>query len=178
MGRKVALLRAVNVGGRKLPMAELRGLCGQIGWAEVATYIQSGNVVFGAAGKPEALEAALARAIAARFDLQVPVIVRTAAQWAEYPATNPFPKAGRAEPNRLMLLLSKRPPAPGAAAALQERAAEGEKVERAADALWIHYPAGAGRSKLTPSLIDRLVGSPATARNYRTVLKLQEMLAS
>ena len=50
MGRMVALLRAVNVGGRKLPMAELRALCGRLGWEDVATYIQSGNVVFTAKG--------------------------------------------------------------------------------------------------------------------------------
>ena len=178
MGRKVALLRAVNVGGRKLPMAELRALCRELGWGEVATYIQSGNVLFEAEGKPEVLEAALEKAIVACFGLEVPVIVRTGGQWAQYPAVNPFPKVGRDEPNRLMLLLSKQAPAADAAVRLQERASDGEKVERAGDALWIHYPAGAGRSKLSPSLIDRLVGSPATARNYRTVLKLQEMLAS
>ena len=176
MGRKVALLRAVNVGGRKLPMAALRALCEDLGWDEVATYIQSGNIVFEAAGKPETLAAALEKAIAERFGLDVPVIVRTADQWAKYPAANPFPEAARDGPNRLMLLLSKRPPASDAAAKLQQRAADGEKLERSGDALWIHYPAGAGRSKLSPSLIDRLVGSPATARNYRTVLKLQEML--
>ena len=59
MGRMVALLRAVNVGGRKLPMAELRALCAGLGWSDVATYIQSGNLVFTAPGKPDAIEAAL-----------------------------------------------------------------------------------------------------------------------
>ena len=56
MGRMVALLRAVNVGGRKLPMAELRALCAELGWDDVATYIQSGNIVFTAKGKAEAIE--------------------------------------------------------------------------------------------------------------------------
>jgi len=45
-------------------------------------------------------------------------------------------------------------------------------------AMWIHYPEGAGTSKLTPSLIDRAIGSPGTARNWNTVLKLEEMLAA
>ena len=58
MGRRVALLRAVNVGGRKLPMAELRALCAELGWTDVATYIQSGNVVFTADGADAAVEAA------------------------------------------------------------------------------------------------------------------------
>jgi len=172
----VALLRAVNVGGRKLPMAELRALCGELGWEDVATYIQSGNVVFSSDGKPDALEKALEDAVAKRFGFDSPVIVRTAAQWAQYPPGNPFPEAARDEPNRLMLLLSKKPPAEGAEDVIQARAVAGERVARAGDALWFHYPDGAGTSKLTPSLIDRAVGSPGTARNYRTVATLLETL--
>ena len=172
MGRMVALLRAVNVGGRKLPMAELRALCAELGWQDVATYIQSGNVVFTAAGKPGAIEKALEVGIAERFGFDAPVIVRTAAEWAHYPPGNPFPKAAKDEPNRLMLLLSKQPPAAGAEDIIQARAMAGEQVKRAGDALWIHFPEGAGTSKLTPALIDRAVGSPATARNYRTVIDL------
>jgi len=63
MGRMVALLRAVNVGGRKLPMAELRALCADLGWSDVATYIQSGNLVFTAPGRAEGIEAELETAI-------------------------------------------------------------------------------------------------------------------
>lgn len=172
----VALLRAVNVGGRKLPMAELRALCAELGWEDVATYIQSGNVVFAADGRPAAMEAKLEEAIASRFKMEVPVIVRTAAQWRRYPGSNPFPDAARDGPNRLMLLLSKQRPQPRAETALQEKGNAGERVARTGDALWIHFPEGLARSKLTPSLIDRLVGSPATARNYRTVVRLKEML--
>lgn len=176
MGRMVALLRAVNVGGRKLPMAELRALCSELGWADVATYIQSGNVVFTADAGPQAIEAQLEEAIVKRFGLEVPVIVRTAGQWAKFPPGNPFARAAKDAPNRVMLLLSKAPPAAGAEEAIQARAVAGEQVKRAGDALWFHYPEGAGTSRLTPSLIDRAVGSPATARNYRTVTTLLEML--
>jgi uncharacterized protein (DUF1697 family) len=176
MGRHVALLRAVNVGGRKLPMTELRALAKRIGWKEVASYIQSGNLVFAAAGDPAALEAQLERAIAKEFALDVPVIVRTAAAWRRYPGSNPFAEAAEKEPNRLVLLLSKEQPAYGAEQAIQAKAAAGERVRRAGDALWIHFPEGAGASKLTPSLIDRAIGSPATSRNYRTVMRLGEML--
>jgi uncharacterized protein (DUF1697 family) len=176
MGRHVALLRAVNVGGRKLPMAELRALAAEIGWEGVQTYIQSGNLVFSAPGDRAALEAKLEVAIRERFGMEVPVVVRGAAEWARYPASNPFAEAAEKEPNRLMLLLSKRPPVDGAEAAIQAKAAAGEQVRRAGDAIWIHFPEGSGNSKLTPALIDRAIGSPATSRNYRTVIKLQEML--
>jgi uncharacterized protein (DUF1697 family) len=178
MGRMVALLRAVNVGGRKLPMADLRPLCGALGWADVATYIQSGNVVFGSKRDSRELEQELERAIAEKFGFDVPVVVRTALEWAGYAPANPFPDPARDEPNWLMLLLSKRPPARNAEEAIQARAGGGERVARAGDAIWIHYPEGSGTSKLTPSLIDRAIGSPATSRNYRTVIKLQEMLVA
>ena len=176
MGRMIGLLRAVNVGGRKLPMAELRTLCAGLGWADVVTYIQSGNVVFTADCAPGEAEVALEDAIREAFGFDVPTVVRTAEQWRDYAPANPFPEAARDTPNYLLMLLSKRPPAPGAAEAIQARAAAGELVRQAGDALWIHFPAGSGTSKLTPSSIDKAIGSPATSRNYRTVVKLQEML--
>jgi uncharacterized protein (DUF1697 family) len=175
MARFIALLRAVNVGGRKLPMAELRTLCAELGWKDVETYIQSGNVVFTAPGKAEAIEAQLEKAIKDRFGLDVPAMVRTASQWAAYVAANPFPKVAEKEPNRLQLLLSKETPKPDAAEKLMERARAGETVKAAGGALWFHFPAGVGTSKLVPALIDKVAGSPSTSRNWRTVLKLQEM---
>jgi uncharacterized protein (DUF1697 family) len=176
MERHVALLRAVNVGGRKLPMAELRALAEALGWSDVATYIQSGNLVFSAAGGAGELESRLEAAIGKEFGLEVPVIVRTAAQWRRYAPGTPFGAVAAKEPSRLMLLLSKQPPVAGAEAVIEAKAAAGERVRRAGDALWLHYPEGAGTSKLTPALIDRAIGSPATARNYNTVVKVGEML--
>lgn len=175
MVRSIALLRAVNVGGRKLPMAELRALCAELGWDEVETYIQSGNVAFRATGKPDALEARLEKGIEARFALDVPVIVRTAAQWDACVQANPFPQVARDEPNRLQLLVSKQSPRADAAERLMERAQAGEAVKAAGGALWLHYPQGVGTSKLTPALIDKACGSPSTGRNWRTVAKLKEM---
>jgi uncharacterized protein (DUF1697 family) len=175
MARSIALLRAVNVGGRKLPMAELRALCGELGWKDVETYIQSGNLVFTAPGRPEALEATLEKAIEERFGLDVPVIVRTARQWGACAAANPFAAVARDEPNRLQLLVSKRPPHADASEKLMERAQAGEVVKAAGGALWFHFPEGVGRSKLTPALIDKACGSPSTGRNWRTVVKLKEM---
>jgi uncharacterized protein (DUF1697 family) len=176
MGRMVALLRAVNVGGRKLPMAGLRALCAGLGWADVATYIQSGNVVFSSGMTPAEAEAALEAAVTRAYGYAAPAIVRSAGEWARLAAINPFPEVAATEPNRLMLLVSKAPPAAGAAEAIAARAAAGERVRQAGGALWFHYPEGAGTSKLTPSLIDRAVGSPGTARNWRTVRTLLEML--
>ena len=179
MGRFVALLRGINVGGHnKVPMADLRVLAEGLGWSGVATYIQSGNLVFEAAGKAEALETDLEAAIAERFGIEVAVIVRAASRWSGYVAGNPFPAAAEAEPNRLMLCLAKKTPLEDCGAALQEKARDGEAVRLVGETLWIHYPAGAGQTRLSPALIDRLAGSPVTARNYRTALKLEAMLAT
>lgn len=176
MERMVALLRAVNVGGRKLPMAELRALCEALGWSDVQTYIQSGNVVFAADCEPAQAEAALETRISDAFGFDAPAIVRTAGQWRAYVPRCPFPEAARETPNYLLMLLSKRPPASEAVEAMQGRAAAGEEVRQAGDAIWIHFPNGSGTSKLTPALIDKALGSPATSRNYRTVATLQRML--
>ncbi len=176
--RYVALLRAVNVGGCKLPMAELREVCAGLGWENVATYIQSGNVVFDAAGKPEALEAALEQAVTARFGFERPVIVRSAKQWAAYAAGSPFPEQEKDRPNYLLLGLAKSAVAAGAGEALEARGAAGEQVRQDRDALWFFFPDGSGVSKLSPAAIDKAAGSPVTTRNWRTVLKLQEMLTA
>lgn len=176
MTRMVALLRAVNVGGRKLPMADFRRQVAELGWENVATYIQSGNLVFDAACSPADAEAAIEALIRKHHGYEAPAIVRTREQWAGYPGGTPFPDAAAAEPNRLMMLLSKAPPAAGAAQLIQERAQHGEIVKRAGDALWIHFPSGQADSKLTTALIDRAIGSVATGRNYRTVATLLDML--
>lgn len=179
MSKFVALLRGINVSGRnRVPMAELRTLCADLGWRDVETYIQSGNVVFAAAGKPGTHEAALEKAVAQAFGVSVPAIVRAGAKWPELIAGNPFAQAAEEEPNRLMLCLAKKPLLDDAGEAIQARARDGEQVRQVGEALWIHYPGGAGTSKLSPSLLDRLAGSPVTARNWRTACKLSDMLAA
>lgn len=172
----IALLRGINVSGRnKIPMAELRSLAEGLGWMDIASYIQSGNLIFRANGAPESLEAELERAIERKFDLSIPVIVRSAAEWAEYVKSNPLPGPSGSEPNRVMLALSKAAPKADTVDGLRARAGSGEDVVRVGDALWIHFPAGSGTSKLSPALLDRMAGSSVTMRNWRTVLKLNDL---
>lgn len=174
----IALLRGINVGGnKKIAMAELRALCADCGCANVQSYIQSGNLIFTRSGSEAAAEAELERAIAARFGFTVDVLVRDGAKWPALLAGNPFREAALAQPNLVMMALAKRPPQRDAVAALRERARHGERIESAGEALWFHYPQGVAGSRLSPALIDRLVGSPVTARNIRTVHKLAELAA-
>ena len=173
----IALLRGINVTGKnKIPMAELRSLAAGLGWRSVNTYIQSGNVVFEASGAGGKFETLLEDAISKRFELSIPVVVRSARAWRTYVANNPFTKECETRPNLVHLAVSKKRPNKGAVEQLNAQAQSGERVVAIEDALFIDYPGGAGKSKLTPALFDRLVGSPVTARNWRTVLRLGSML--
>ena len=177
-GPVIALLRGVNVGGNNaVSMPALCELCAKLGWTNVRSYIQSGNLVFVSAQSPAQLETELEAAILRRFKLSIAVVVRTAADLARYLRHNPFPDECAGEPSLVMLALSKRTPHPNAVKLLSERAANGERIARTEEALWLHCPNGMGRSKLTPGFLDRVVGSPVTVRNFRTVTKLKELAA-
>jgi len=174
----IALLRGINVGGHnRIPMRELRAACADLGWTDVQTYIQSGNVLFRAGDGPVAVAEALEGVVERRFGLSIPVIVRTARDWTAYVQGNPFPEEARNEPHLVMLGLAAAMPGRDAADRLQARAVNGERVVGVGDALWIHFPRGIGRSKLSPALLDGIVGSPVTMRNWRTVLKLDQLAA-
>ena len=156
-------------------MAELRAVCTGIHCQAIRSYIQSGNLVFTSLSSAEAVEQGLESAIGKAFSLSVPVIVRSASSWRDYVKGNPFPNESKNEGDRVLLALSKLPPRENAVSELQHRATRSERVVKMDDAIWIHCPNGIGRSKLTPAVLDRHVGSPVTARNWRTVLKLDEI---
>lgn len=177
MTRHVALLRGINVGGtRKVPMAELRALAQALGFTAVDSYIQSGNLLFEASGKASTLEARLERAIATHFGFEVPTLVRDARQWRALVAANPLAKLAQQDPAHVLVGLAKAKLRREALPELRARVQAPERVELAADALWIHYAAGVARSKLTPAFLDRCAGSTVTARNWRTVLELERLL--
>jgi uncharacterized protein (DUF1697 family) len=174
----VMLLRAINVGKRQLPMAALRELAESLGWSQPQTYLASGNLVAAVPGSLTAAARRLEAAITEHFGFHSDVIVRSAAQWVPYLADNPFEAASAKEPNRVMLLLANQSPAAQAMALLCERAAPGESIATVRDGIWIHFAEGAGASKLTPGFIDKCIGAPATARNWRSVQALATLLSA
>jgi uncharacterized protein (DUF1697 family) len=178
MATFVALLRGINVGSsRKVPMAALRELCVKRGLKRPETYIQSGNLILGAEADADGLRLLLEQAIAKQFGFAVDVVVRKASGWGKYIASNPF--AGEADflPNWLHLYLSRDRLNTGAAKMLDQRARNGERIRVAGGALWIDYGAnGVAGSKLTPAQIDKACGSPATGRNWNSVLKIEAMI--
>jgi len=170
----IALLRAVNVGGRGLLMADLKALVDDLGYIDGRTLLQTGNVVFraDARAKPAQIEQRLEGELQSRFSLASTVFVRTTIEWAEAVSTNPFRREAVSDPAHLVLMLLKTTPAASAVEGLQA-AARGRETVRAADRrLYIVYPDGIGRSKLTHTIIERTLGTAGTARNWNTVLKL------
>jgi uncharacterized protein (DUF1697 family) len=164
--RHVALLRAVNVGGRsKVPMVELRELFAELGHTDVQTYIASGNVVFG--GRPDARR--LEAAIAGRFGVTTTVILRTGAQLAKVIEAHPFPDTGQS----YVTFLAAKPPA-AAVQAVHALDVAPDEVRVLGSEVYLRYPSGLGRSK-TPGRVDRALKVEGTNRNWRTVLKLAEL---
>jgi len=173
----LVLLRGINVGAtRKLPMADLRSLCLEVGFQRPETYIQSGNLLIDHAGDVTEVAARLAPAIEARFGFPVDLVCRDISDWPGYIGANPFSDAA---PAMLHLYLAQGAIPAAAAQPLLDRARDGERIAIAANALWIDYAAnGVHRSKLTPSVIDRACGGPATGRNWNSVLKLADMICA
>ena len=174
----VALLRGINVGApRKLPMADLRGLCVKIGLDRPQTYIQSGNLLVDAKAGSVAVRCLLEKEIAARCGFAIDVIVRAATEWESYVAANPFVHDVKVLPKMVHLYLTRDPLKSGAVKALVQRAQSGERIDVARGALWIDYGTnGVAKSKLSPTLIDKACGSPATGRNWNSVLQIGKMI--
>lgn len=176
--RAVILLRGINVGGnRKVPMARLRAVLEGAGAADVRTYIQSGNVVLDHDGDAVSTTARYEAAIAEAFGFEVPLVHRSADEWAAMVDANPYPHAV-AEPSTLHVLFLADPPARGRIDALDLGRFAPEEATPVGRDLFLHLPGGMGRSKLAPALNDRALGTRTTARNWNTVVRLGEMLAT
>jgi uncharacterized protein (DUF1697 family) len=159
-------------------MAALRDAVSALGFTDVATLLQSGNVVFRAPTRaPAAIELLLGRALSQRLSVTTDVFVRTAAEWAAHIRANPFRAEAKADPAHLHLLTLKDLAAPAQIAALRGAIRGRERVGVKGRALYAVYPDGAGRSRLTIAVIERHLDTRATARNWNTVLKLAALAA-
>lgn len=171
----VALLRGVNVGtARRVPMAELRALLAALGHADVATLLNSGNAVFRAArGTPAAHAARIASAITARLGLDVPVIVKSAAELSAIVAGNtlaPQPP----DPSRLLVAFTQDRAALVGLAAIEPLVKAPEQFLLGPQAAYLHCASGILQSQAGEALLGK-AGKAATTRNWATVLKLQAL---
>ncbi|MCF8572193.1 DUF1697 domain-containing protein [Gordonia sp. HY002] len=167
---RIVLIRAVNVGGTKLPMVRLRQIATELGADDVSTYIASGNLLCTPPGDPTEFDRALEQAISAEFGYFREVISRTPDEIAAALAAFAF---GDAAHGHLYFLTGT----PNAAAADEFCARDfgnGERLAVIGRDLHIDYRNGAGATKLTPKLIERALGVTGTGRNLRTSSTLVE----
>jgi uncharacterized protein (DUF1697 family) len=170
-------LRAVNVGGNnQISMTELRALLETLGYSDVATYIQSGNVVFAStartsAGLDETIEAAINR----KFGLRIDVVVRSARELKAAIDKNPF--RGIAPEQAVHIAFLDKVPDLSRLAAIDVERFKPDEFAIVGREVYLHLPNGVGRSKLPPALVPKLAPSVATVRNWNTVTKLAEMAA-
>jgi uncharacterized protein (DUF1697 family) len=167
----VALLRAVNVGGRgTVGMGELRTLFEALGFRSVSTYLQSGNVVFESDGA--VLPGDLELAVADRFAVDTTVVIRSAAAMREVVGSNPF---GGEDATKVHVGFMAACPDAGAVGELDRERFDPERVVVRGTEAYLLLPNGMGRTKL-PGRLDRMLEIPVTYRNWNTVTKLLELV--
>lgn len=175
----VALLRGVNLAGRRaVAMADLRAMAESLGFTEVRTLLNSGNLVFRGAGQSgaqleELFEAASEKHLGFRTDFHV----RSATELSTMIKHNPFPAEAQNDPGRLIVFFVKKTLPSKAFVTLQAAVKNSERVLGKGRHAFIYYPDGQGRSRLTLSMIDKAIGV-GTGRNWNTVMKLAELMAS
>lgn len=174
----LALVRGINVGGHKMvAMADLRDLLTQLGFADPRSLLQSGNLVFRSSRRTSAQLERLLEAQAQKcLSLEADFFVRTADEWKKVVARNPFAAEAKRDPARLIVMFLKRAPELTKVEALQAAIAGPEIVRADGTELYIVYPDGMGRSRLTSSLIEKKLGTRGTGRNWNTILKLRDLV--
>jgi uncharacterized protein (DUF1697 family) len=168
------MLRGINVGGyNMIKMEALREVYASLGFENPRSYVQSGNVVFTARERDWAkIAKKIGDAIEARFGHRPDVILRTVEEMRGVIARNPF-KEDR-DPARLIVNFMANEPEKEAHERV--RAIKGpEELHLSGRELYLYYPDGMGRSKLTPAVIEKAVKVRGTGRNWNSVRKLLEM---
>jgi uncharacterized protein (DUF1697 family) len=173
----IALLRGINVGGNKMvSMADLRALFTKLGFEDVKTLLQSGNVVFRARTQPPAkLEALLEAEVARRLGVSCDFHVRTADEWRAIVKGNPYGAEAKRDPAHVHVTCFKRPLDKAKVKTVQGEITGREVLQCDGRHLYMVFPDGMGTSKATPLVAKRLPGG--TARNWNTVMKLASLVS-
>ena len=175
MTRWIALLRGVNVGGgNKIAMSALRESCEGCGFERVSTYIQSGNLVFDASGDEASVTTALRKLLTDDHGLKVPVVVRTAKEMDRLVDRHPGLAAG-IDPKYLHIVFLDKKVKQADAERVDRSRFEPDLFEVDGREIYVTYPSGSGRPKLTIDVFEKAFGVTATARNVNTVHQLVEL---
>jgi uncharacterized protein (DUF1697 family) len=176
--RYVGLLRAVNLGStRKVPMAELRALMtDELGFEDVSTLVQSGNVVFTAPRTSAAeLGDRIGAALEARYGFEVPTMIRTGPQLDAVIDANPFPELAK-DPTKVHVAFADGPTKASLLKDVDRTPFAPEDFSVGKAEVYLAHPDGAGRSKMKVPF-EKLLGVRLTSRNWNTVTKLSALLS-
>ena len=173
----VCMLRAVNVGGHnKIKMDALRALFESLDFQDARTYIQSGNIVFRTKEREtRVMQKRIDTAIEKNFGFRCFPVVRTVGELRAALAKNPFAKRPGIEPNKLLIIFLAGNPAPEAEREILTIPAEPEELRMSGRELFIYFPNGMARPKLSLPRVEKLLATPGTGRNWNTVRKLVEL---
>ena len=178
MYTSIVLLHGINVNGQKIvPMEKLRALCEDLGLTGVTTYIQSGNVVCQCAKVPPyVLEKKIRAAIRDTFGFSVPVIVKTKEEWGEIISENPF--VGKRGIDESLLHVTVLSDTPSRSAVDEIMAGEygGDECIFSGKVAYLYCPNGYGKTRLSNTFFEKKTGLIATTRNWKTVLRLRELV--
>jgi uncharacterized protein (DUF1697 family) len=178
MNTYVALLRGINVGGkRRVPMDELQAVAESIGFRSVSTYIQSGNLLFESDRDETGVCTQLAKAIAERFGFDVPVIARSSDDFLAVAESHPFSDLDL-DPRFLHVGFLDRLPTAEPAAAIPAADFAPDRIVVHGRDVYLAYPNGSARSRLTVPLLESRLGASLTARNWKTVRRLADLVGS
>jgi uncharacterized protein (DUF1697 family) len=176
--RFVALLRAVNIGGTQVSMAELRALFVALGAGDVQTYVQSGNVVFTSDVRDASkLSRTIAQRIRRDLSLDVTVLVRTRAELTKVVAGNPFVKRG-VDPKTLHVTFFVDKPERERIRSIGDRRSGDDEFEIVGREVFVHCPHGYGRTKINNAFFEKKLGVAATTRNWKTVQTLLQLASA
>jgi len=173
----IAMLRGINVSGHKtIKMEQLRECFAGLGFSNVKTYVQSGNIVFGAAkNSPAQLTKIIKQQISRDFGISVPVFLRTSKEMTEVIQRNPFPKDPSVDQSKLHVTFLSDAPAKAALDHIKPLAAQSEKIQIIGREIYLYCPDGYGSTKLSNTAIEKKLSVGATTRNWKTVNTLMEM---
>lgn len=177
MPTHIAMLRGINVSGHKpVKMERLRASFEALGFTDVKTYVQSGNVVFKTAKISEiSLVTKIAKKVLDDFGFSVSVLVRTPAELDAVLERNPIAKQAGAEENKLYVTFLSQPAPKGTEELLKPLATAAEQIHVDGREIYLHCPNGYGTTKVSNTAIEKKLSAQATTRNWRTVKNLFEM---
>jgi uncharacterized protein (DUF1697 family) len=175
----VAILRGINVAGHNtIKMEQLRGLCNGLGFQNVETHVQSGNIVFQTTMEdPSILSKRINDTILRSSGFDAPVIIRTAKEMQRVIANNPFVKEKGVDPSKLHVTFLAESVKKDLTNELEALAANPDRFRAAPREIYLYCPNGYGRTKLSNNAIEKALSVTATTRNWRTTKALSEMVS-